>query len=457
MLKSKRTLIFFLALLLFYTRFVNLSWGLPYPLHPDERNMANAIQDLNNLHFFAYGQFPLYLGYGGVQIFKFFDGDLGTPIGFQEAVISLRILSALASVLTAIIVVRLVGLFFHPNFKHSPFFVLLSPFFILIFSPALIQFSHFGTTESLLMFFYTAVVYVSLLYLKNRISNKKFILASSLLVGLAIGTKISSVIFLLLPLIILLWQAKTHRGGAYGLVGLLILTTAISVIVSPQNIISFDEFANSIRYESDVALGSRQVFYTRQFSDAIPIVFQFAKIFPYALGWPVFLAFLVGFFVLPYSRIYNFLRLAFLLYFLPNAFLYAKWTRFMAPVLPLMIVLASLALVSVCHPRLVWTSDMLSGSAKCHSGLSRICRFWMRFFQSLTRMTISRFRNKFGMTLRKLVFYPLLFASVVPGIAFLSIYTNPDVRLAASEWIYKNIPKNSYILSETANVVDLPL
>lgn len=61
------------------------------------------------------------------------------------------------------------------------------------------------------------------------------------------------------------------------------------------------------------------------------------------------------------------------------------------------------------------------------------------------------------MTLRKLVFYPLLFASVVPGIAFLSIYTNPDVRLAASEWIYKNIPKNSYILSETANVVDLPL
>ncbi|MEK7177670.1 MAG: hypothetical protein AAB705_02485, partial [Patescibacteria group bacterium] len=61
--------------LLVYSRFINLGWGLPYPMHPDERNMANAIQQLSckvpisqlvecfNPHFFAYGQLPLYLGY----------------------------------------------------------------------------------------------------------------------------------------------------------------------------------------------------------------------------------------------------------------------------------------------------------------------------------------------------------------------------------------------------------
>ena len=62
-----------LFLVLVYSRFVGLDWGLPYPMHPDERNMATAIQSLNcgisnfkecfNPHFFAYGQFPLYLGY----------------------------------------------------------------------------------------------------------------------------------------------------------------------------------------------------------------------------------------------------------------------------------------------------------------------------------------------------------------------------------------------------------
>ena len=40
---------------------------------------------------------------------------------------------------------------------------------------------------------------------------------------------------------------------------------------------------------------------------------------------------------------------------------------------------------------------------------------------------------------------------------FMSIYTHEDSRVSASKWIFQNIPHNSYILSETANVVDIPL
>ena len=40
---------------------------------------------------------------------------------------------------------------------------------------------------------------------------------------------------------------------------------------------------------------------------------------------------------------------------------------------------------------------------------------------------------------------------------FVSIYIHEDSRVTASKWIYSNIPDNSYILSETANVVDIPL
>ena len=45
---------------------------------------------------------------------------------------------------------------------------------------------------------------------------------------------------------------------------------------------------------------------------------------------------------------------------------------------------------------------------------------------------------------------------ILPGISYLSIYQKPDVRFQASEWIYNNIQQGSYILSETANVVDIP-
>src|SRR3989344_623977 len=94
--KIKGILIFvpgiLIVLLLIYTRIIGLDWGLPYAMHPDERNMTNAIQQLHcnwqslfsnrfsvkecmNPNFFAYGQFPLYVGYGIVFLLKFIDGD----------------------------------------------------------------------------------------------------------------------------------------------------------------------------------------------------------------------------------------------------------------------------------------------------------------------------------------------------------------------------------------------
>ena len=39
----------------------------------------------------------------------------------------------------------------------------------------------------------------------------------------------------------------------------------------------------------------------------------------------------------------------------------------------------------------------------------------------------------------------------------MSVYSHEDTRVTASKWIYNNIPDKSYVLSETANVVDIPL
>ncbi len=473
-----------LFLILIYSRFVGLNWGLPYPMHPDERNMAAAIQQLScqppvislnlpksifgnwdpvttwvkivkpfdflncfNPHFFAYGQLPLYLGYLIVYVLKFFDGDLGLPVSFQEATISLRIISAVASIINVFIIMKIILLI--SNIKnqiskiqinYQIFLILL----VLIFAPFFIQFSHFGTTESLLMMFYSGIIYYSLLFVAKKINTLSFVINSSVLIGFSFATKVSSLIFFILPFLVLLFNfeflnQKTSvflsKNSIYlyvyrlmnkimDLVILVFISIVVFFIFSPHNFINFKDFISSMNYESDVALGRSSVFYTRQFYEAQPFYFQLSKIFPYALGWPAFILGSLGFIGLSWKdKKINLLRFALLIYFIPSALIYAKWSRFMAPVFPIIMIFAILSILNI--------KDKVSKiHIKYQNFYILICNFAFCF---------------------------LIFIMIIPGIAYLSIYRNPDVRFQASEWIYKNIPNNSYILFETANVVDVPI
>lgn len=417
--------------LLFYTRFVGLDWGLPYPMHPDERNMTNAIQQLKcpiqnlefriqncfNPHFFAYGQFPLYLGYGLVFLFKFIDGDLGTLISFDEAALSLRIISAVSSILNVYILLKMVNLLIPNQFSKYKFQILYLLFFT--FSPFFIQFSHFGTTESILMFIYSVIIYLSIKFWQRRLSTTNYYVLTAFFSGIAIATKVSSVLFLIIPLALILDKNKEYFSRKIISISyLLCLTLIFSILFSPHNFISFPQFLGAMKYESDVALGSYRAFYTRQFEGVNPIIFQLVKVFPYSLGWPVFIFSLLGFVFLPIKKEFNILRLAILVGFLPNAFFYAKWTRFISPILPLMLAMAI-------------------------------------FFLEFLIFIPIKSRLKFQMSnYLRFIFIGIM---ILPGIAFLSVYQNPDVRFTASEWVYKNIPDDSYVLSETANVVDIPI
>lgn len=435
--KINGILIIGLFMFLFYSRFVNLGWGLPYPMHPDERNIASAIQQLNckvssskfqvsnikecfNPHFFAYGQLPLYLGYLIVYFLKLFDGDLGLPISFQEATLGLRIISAMASIINFIILIKII------NFITKKKSLILYP--IIIFSPYAIQFAHFGTTESLLILFYTAIIYFSLLFVDKKINTLSFVLNSSVLVGLSMATKVSSLLFLIMPFLILLFskvisEYKTSISASknslfffgYRLMSkmidlsiLIFLSLVVFFIFSPHNFINLTDFLSSMNYESEVALGKSLVFYTRQFLTTEPFYFQFNKIFPYVFGWPVFLMGLMGLIGTNWKdKKINLLRFAFLIYFIPSAMIYAKWGRFMAPILPIITIFAILFLLRI---KVINTIKII-----------------------------------------------IVIIAIIPGIAYLSIYQNSDIRFQVSEWIYKNIPNNSYILSETANVVDIPV
>ncbi|MFA6519171.1 MAG: hypothetical protein WCV93_06030 [Candidatus Shapirobacteria bacterium] len=365
-----------LVVLLVFTRFYGLNWGNGFFFQPDENNMGMAVSRLsfNNLNpdFFAYGQFPLYLSFFSLKI-------LGIANSFINSIYILRFWSAVFSVL------GIISLYLF--FKNKLFLLLL------IFSPGLIQIAHFGTTESLLFFVFTANLYLS---------RKKSVFLVALISGLGIATKISA-IFFILPVVLSLRPKK--------IVIFLILTAFFTALLSPYNIVSFQDFISSMNYETGVATGKIAVFYTRQFINTTPYLFQFTHIFPYTSGLPVFILAVIGFFLLftkyhvPRSK-YLVISLSCLIYFLYFGQLFTKWTRFMSPIFFVFPLLASLVI------------------------------------------------NKIKIYPLKIV---LIIICLLPGLSFFRIYLQNDIRQTASVWLNNNLPVNSNILSEGGNVVNLPL
>lgn len=409
--------LFLILLLATLVRLVGLTWALPYHPHPDEWNMAAAVTRLNwenklNPEFFAYGQFPLYLAYFSAKAYNLLPWIKINQINTQEAIFFLRLWSAVAGVGLVYLV------YLTSNCLRLSRQLSLVSALLAAFTPGLIQSSHFGTTESILSFCFLATVYFSIKILTTP-ALKNFLFAS-LFLGIALGTKISAVIFsvpLFLAALIYTFRIKGYSKKLKILgktILTLTLTLTLAIVTSPYLVLNFKGSRGTLLYETQVAAGQSLVFYTRQFFDTVPVVFQAQKIFPYTLGWPIFIMGMAGLiFILikaikrPFFNLYLLVLVSFLAYFFSQAFLFCKWTRFMTPI--------------------------------------------FAFFPVFAGFTLSYLRNLSRLR------YLIVGISLIPGLFFSSIYFLPDIRFTASEWIYQNIPSGSIVLSETANVVDIPI
>ncbi len=431
-------------------RFYNLNWSRSIVWHPDERNMAAAIEQMRlpekltdlpsclsqlsivnslpaqtgqlrpcnlNPHFFAYGGLPLYLSFAGSVFYKSVTHlEFVKQINFQEATMSLRILSALSSILSVYAVYLIGKLFFSRQLS-------LLTSLLTAFIPSLIQSAHFGTTESLLGFFLLLISYCSVkFYLSARL---KYLFYCAVLVGLSLATKISVISFIAGPITALIFMLITEWkqsfiSGIINLIKRLALFSPITLLVTffaaPFNLLAFEEFRKIFDYDIPVALGKLPVFYTEQFVKTAPIVFQFQKILPYALGIGLTVTGTTAIFI---CLIYAIVKkrseiLLFFFGFLPflilNLFYFTKWTRYISPAFP--------------------------------------------FFALSFVLLISLFDNK---TIRKSIAIIVLLLNVIQGLAMFNIYAKEDTRFVSSRWIYNNIPSGSIVLSETANVSDIPI
>lgn len=426
----KKKALFLIILLAVLTRFIGLNWALPYHPHPDEWNMASAITRLDpadqlNPHFFAYGQFPLYLSYFSATTYNQIPWIDKPSVDFNEAVFFLRLYSAVASTLTVLVVYLITKMLLNKQMA-------LTAALLATFSPGLIQSAHFGTTEAWLTLFFASLIYLSLKL--HDVFKIKTIFIAGIVLGAAVGTKLSGLAFGLPVFVAFLLEAiKAIRERKFRhlffipLLGLFFLgiVTISSIIFSPHLLVSYKDSRSTLRYETTVATGDSPVFYTRQYLQTRPIVFQLTKIFPYTVGLPTLLFSFAGLLLSAIAifnpkgarkkRAYWFIVIvSFLGYFFSQAFLFAKWTRFVAPIFPFFPIFAMF----------VW--DLIKKEIK----------------------NIKLFRLLIAV-------YCLLVT--IPAIYFFTIYLKPDVRFTASEWIYKNIPSGSALLYDTGNVMDIPV
>lgn len=389
--------------------FSNLNWGAPFYFHPDERNIASAVSQLQfpnqmNPHFFAYGSLPIYAIYFTGVLANFFSSLLlHTPLPtFNQAILISRVYSALFATL-------LIPLLFILGKKLKDESTgILAAFFATV-CVGFIQFAHFGTFEMWLTFFILLLFLNCLSLVKKQ--NIVHVTILALLFGTLIAIKISSIALLPLVLFLLLpFKKQKYSKNARQLIMqtvvrilfFFMIALFVYLITNPFAFLDTKDFSSSMSYESRVALGALPVFYTQNFLGTTPVIYQFLHMYPFLLNPLMTLLFIPTFLFLIVQAIrtknssYLLLITFYLILFLSEALLFVKWTRYMMPTIPFMLLTIAITLTSLSqtNTKLVKILSIEIGVLLVLNGLAAFSYFNTAFLETDPRIAAFLFAQK---------------------------------------------------------------
>lgn len=422
-------------------RFYGLNWDQGQHLHPDERFMTMvatslrwpgsfveyfnpSISPLNpyntGFDFYVYGALPLYIA-------KFVAGFIKVnSYDYNNITLVGRWLSGVFDLLT-------LGIVFLTTRKIFNTKTALLAAFVYTVSVLPIQLSHFFAVDTFLVFFIAS----TFLLLTRLITNDKSPLLISLvagcLFGLALATKVSSVLFLPIVALSYLYFAWYHKKWINGVMGGLLFVLASYMIgrfadpriFATPNFLNFSlnpQFVANIKqlksFDNPNALFPPAI----QWIKAKPVIFPAKNMLLWGLGIPLallsFCAFIFKAVQILKSIIKNkevgpkqwtqiliLLWVAFL--FLYQGMQFAMPLRYFYPTYPFI--------------------SMVTGSLIYQIG-SRVAKANWSF---------------------SIIFYGVIvFILLIWPLSFSAIYSRPHSRVTASEWIYKNIPTGSTLSCE---------
>lgn len=387
-------------------RLQGIQWDGGAHMHPDERMLIMVAQRIDiptniNPDFYNYGSFPLYLLRLTAQLLS---ATTDTPLTTYDGLLYVgRVLSTLADI-ASLLGVMAISLFI---FKSRAKSFLAGCLWAIAFFP--IQNSHFFVVDVFLTALTTWWVYTTLLFVHKP--ALKPLWANGILLGLMIATKFTAIIFIpILFAVIFIFTRRWPLKHTF-LYYFIPMSSAFiaSFIAMPFMYLEAGKFLKDIREQLAMNSNAYKFPYTLQYVGTLPYVYFLKNIALWGLGPIIFILSLVGSWVLYHKDTRTFHSKAFLtcaliygLFFVIIGRSAVKFMRYLLPLYPFFIILAA-------------------------EGLSFLLK------------------QKNGI---KLVGLGLVITACIWTGMFLSIYTTPNTRHQAADWILNNIPPGSTLAVE---------
>jgi len=414
--------------------------------HPDERQILFHVVQLSwpgslaqfldpsisplNPHFFAYGSFPLYLLATTGNVLSHISPTLANAANLT---LTGRFMNALFDTGT-ILLTGWLGLLLAndrtPGRKYAWSVALLAAA-LVAFTPFQIQLSHFYTVDTMLLFFVTLTILACVVLVETG-KPVRWSLLAGLGCGLALATKFSAAP-LVVPLTVAL-AMRWYRQGIFSTVKPLIYAVfaaaASFLIAMPYALLDLKEYIQQVSDQGSLARGTLDLPYVRQFAGTIPFLYQAQNMLFWGLGFTLELAVIAGFAWLTW-RIWKrsaglwFVVLSWVVvYGAINGSFYVKFMRYMLPLYPFLTLIAASVLIAFVRYSRGWTEGTN-----------------LQIARSATIRSLIK-------TLPYALIVIVLLGTMFQGLALLNVYSQPNTRIQASDWIFAHLKPGSVLTYE---------
>ena len=406
--------------------------------HPDERQIMYQVIKLSwpsswaqfmdqahsplNPHFFAYGTFPLYLLASVGNLLSHISPTLAD---FAHLTLTGRVLNILFDTGTILLTAWL-ALLLTPDRtpdRRRAWSVALLAAALVAFTPFEVQQVHFFTVDTILLFF----VMLTMLACVKLIRTEKPILwamVAGLGYGLGLATKTSAAP-LAVPLLLALGLRLYYRRDFWEFIVPLIYAGCITIlaflVAMPYALLDFSEFMQQVSYQGNLARGMIDLPYVRQFAGTVPVVYELQNLVLWGLGLTLGVAALAGMlwicwrlwrhemasWLVPLSWV--------LLYGGINCTFFTKYMRYLLPLYPFLVLMAACMLISLATLNTtnwgLWSARLVKVGSYALIGL-------------------------------------VLAGTLFQCLALDNVYSQPNTRIQASEWIYSHLKPGTVLTYE---------
>lgn len=445
-------------------RLYGLNWDAGNSFQPDERQImfhvtalawpksfAQFLDPVNsplNPHFFAYGSFPLYLLAFVGNILVHFYPQVNT---FFNLTLVGRAINAVFDSGTVLVTGWMALMLVDdatPGRRYAWNVALLAAG-LVAFTPFQIQLSHFYAVDTMLLFF-VALTVLACVALVNTDKPIRWSLVAGIGYGLSLATKFSAA-----PLIVPLFVAlllRWYRRDFFSAFASLILSVLIGlltfVIAMPYAILDFQNFKLQVVEQGDLARGLLDYPYVRQFAGTTPYVYEGQNMLLWGLGLMLGLAACAGLLWLLW-RVWKRNAGAWLVvlswvvvYSIIIGSFYVKFMRYMLPVYPFLTLMAATVLVAFAY----WAINL----RQQHVNASTVSIADNETSYKEARKGTMLFRHMIPILplLTYVAIAVVLLGTMFQGLALLNVYSVPNTRMQASEWIYSHVKPGSVLTYE---------